>query len=320
MFHLKYRPKKLDDFFGNDTVISSIKRDLQDKQISPTYLFYGVRGCGKTSIAHVLAKSLGGSKDSIYTYNAGNDNGIVTARDIITSSESKHVMGHNKVFILDEAHRVTSIAQSALLTWAEQPPKGVFLILCSTAPDKLLKELRDRCLQYEMKALSPNAQSALFDSVAKKEKLNFKPAVKDAILSFNIDGRPRKILMDMYRCRDLKSVKNVSEMLSGTDDDIATEAIEIARMLMKPKSLEWHLLVGLVDKLLSVTDIEGVRRMLFAYFSKVLRNAKSVEQITYCVFILDLLDEGMNSDSSLGLNGLIYLLGKIYVGMLASKG
>jgi DNA polymerase-3 subunit gamma/tau len=175
--HQKYRPKILAELVGQPYVQKALTNAIDRMHISPAYLFTGSRGTGKTSTARIFAKSLNclsfdGLTDepcgtcqscrSIETSNsldvseidAASNNGVDDARALIERSSLAPVQGRYRIFILDEAHQLTTQSQNALLKCIEEPPPHVVFILCTTEVHKVLPTIVSRCQVFHFRALS----------------------------------------------------------------------------------------------------------------------------------------------------------------------
>ena len=140
------RPKTLEETIGNETIRAALERQFSEGKLSQSYLFSGKYGSGKTTYAKIIAARLDAEITEI---DCGSEGSIDKIREIIESSNSSSLFSDNKVFILDEAHRLGQPAQSALLKTLEEPKNNVHFILITTEPNKLLKTVRSRCVEFE---------------------------------------------------------------------------------------------------------------------------------------------------------------------------
>lgn len=145
-----WRPQTLDEVFGQDHIQPILRTWVTDKsKIPKSLLLSGPYGDGKTSVARILAKALASESDIIET-NAAEQRGIDDVRSIAESTRFAG-FGGTKVYILDELHELTKQAQSALLKVIEEPPTGIYFILCTTNPTALQPMIRSRCHQLEFR-------------------------------------------------------------------------------------------------------------------------------------------------------------------------
>ncbi len=314
MYHIKYRPTKLRDVIGNKEIVASIKNIVKQKEKAQAFLFSGSSGCGKTTLARILAKKLGAVEQSIVELNVANTRGIDTVRDIIRESQFGHISGSSKVYIYDEFHTATREAQEALLKLIEDAPLHSYFIFCSTSPERIIETIRNRCVKYSVRALSDSESMQLLRNVCSSENIEVDERILKLIVEHS--GRiPRTLLVNLYECKDLE-YEQAKALLENTAEGVKTEVIEICRMLIRPKDIKWPDLMKKIDTILQVDSGESVRKMMFAYFASVLRNAKKESQVFLYTAILEVLDAYIK-DNEQAKNSLVYLLGKIYCGVIS---
>ena len=150
MSNTHWRPSKLEEVFAQDHLQPILKNYIANPSLIPqSILLQGPYGDGKTTVARILARVLADEGDIIET-NAAEQRGIDDVRAIADSTRLAG-FGGSKVYILDELHELTKNAQSALLKVIEEPPKGIYFILCTTNPSALQPMLRSRCHQLEFR-------------------------------------------------------------------------------------------------------------------------------------------------------------------------
>lgn len=151
----EFRPKKVAELFGQPHLYDVLFAWEKDTSSVPSsIMFHGPYGCGKTSLARMVASWL--TKDDIIEINAADSRGIDDVRDWADSAKFSP-LGGCKVYIIDELHQLTAAAQSALLKVIEEPPKGIYFFLCTTEPGKLIPMISSRCVKIEVKLLNEEA-------------------------------------------------------------------------------------------------------------------------------------------------------------------
>jgi len=167
--YLKYRPQNFNEVIGQNEVVKFLQKSIQEKKVAHSYLFFGDRGTGKTSVARIFAKELGVNQDDIYEIDAASNRGISEIREIRESVDILPYKSKYKIYIIDEAHMLTKEAFNALLKTLEEPPKHVIFILATTEKEKILPTILSRCqvLNFE----SPNLEKLqeLIKKVLEKE-------------------------------------------------------------------------------------------------------------------------------------------------------
>lgn len=309
----KYRPKIFSDIVGQEHITSTLTNQIKLKRTSHAYLFCGIRGTGKTSAAKVFAKALNCTDSSgiepcgvcgcciaqdsdampdIIEIDAASNRGIEEIRQIRESVKYRPVMGKYKVYIIDEAHMLTTEAFNALLKTLEEPAEYVVFILATTEPHKLPQTIISRTQRYDFKRLSAeNVQNHIL-KISEKENINItaKAAYNIAVLS---EGALRDALSILDKCATYASDREVSEevvnFITGrADDDTVFEIVRSAFY----KNIE-ELIFALNSAQGSGKDILTVLDSIIAFIREIIickntdnaskfisRSAKTIENMT----------------------------------------
>lgn len=269
--HTKYRPNKWDDIIGNRAMLESLRSTLNRKDARPhAILLVGPSGCGKTTIARIIGNVLDCSSLDFNEYNAAQARGIDVVREIQMSMLYPPLSGKCKIYLLDEAARLTTDAQSALLKMLEDTPSHVFFILCTTDPEKLLKTIKTRCATHSVSALTP---PELFD-------LLYKVCVSEGIPDF-----PKEALTEIARVSDgsaRQALVILDKVIDMQDDRLLFQAIEestvkevvvidICRAIM---AKNWPQLCAMLSRV-EKDKVEDTRYAILGYFRSILINPKS---------------------------------------------
>ncbi|MDT4942829.1 MAG: polymerase subunit gamma/tau, partial [Pseudonocardiales bacterium] len=174
----KYRSATFAEVIGQDHVTTPLRHALASGRINHAYLFSGPRGCGKTSSARILARSLncaqgptpdpcgvcdscrelapnGSGSIDVIEIDAASHNGVDDARDLRERAFFAPARDRFKVYIVDEAHMVTTAAFNALLKLVEEPPDFLVFVFATTEPDKVLTTIRSRTHHYPFRLIPP---------------------------------------------------------------------------------------------------------------------------------------------------------------------
>ena len=196
----KYRPATFAEVVGQEHVTEPLRIALAAGRINHAYLFSGPRGCGKTSSARILARSLNcvqgptpdpcgvcgscvalapegpGSLD-VVELDAASHGGVDDTRDLRDRAFYMPAESRFRVFIIDEAHMVTPQGFNALLKIVEEPPEHLVFIFATTEPDKVLTTIRSRTHHYPFRLIAPTTLRTLLERLCAEEKVTVEPAV-----------------------------------------------------------------------------------------------------------------------------------------------
>ena len=190
----RYRPQSFADVTGQDTVKTILSRAAAENKVAPAYLLSGTRGVGKTTIARIFAKALNcvhapvadpcnqceackritlGNHVDVVEIDGASNRGIDDARRLREAIAYAPMEGRYKVFIIDEAHMLTTESFNALLKTLEEPPPGTTFILATTEAHKFPVTIVSRCQHFVFKALSENDLVGHLSRVLHKEQISF---------------------------------------------------------------------------------------------------------------------------------------------------
>jgi DNA polymerase-3 subunit gamma/tau len=199
--HIDYRPKNFDEIIGNTQTVNSLKSIVGRADRPRVYLLAGPTGCGKTTIGRILAQELGCPPEidgdinpDFQEINASNNRGIDTAREIMSSMQYKPLSGKARLYLLDEVHQTTRDFQHAVLKALEDTPEWIYFVLCTTAPEKLLPTIKNRCSKFEVSTLSDRNMGKLLDWILTEEKVTIPDDIEKSIIRA-ADGCPRQALV-----------------------------------------------------------------------------------------------------------------------------
>ncbi|MFD4467866.1 DNA polymerase III subunit gamma and tau [Rhodococcus sp. NPDC058505] len=234
----KYRPATFAEVVGQEHVTEPLSTALDAGRINHAYLFSGPRGCGKTSSARILARSLncvqgptstpcgtchscvalgpgGAGNLDVIELDAASHGGVDDTRELRDRAFYAPAESRYRIFIVDEAHMVTTQGFNALLKIVEEPPEHLIFVFATTEPEKVLATIRSRTHHYPFRLLAPNAMRGLLEKICEQEQV----AVADAVYPLVIragGGSPRD------------SLSVLDQLLAGAGDEGVTYARALA--------------------------------------------------------------------------------------------
>jgi DNA polymerase III gamma/tau subunit len=268
--YVRYRPTTFEEMVGNESAIASLQKSITKKNHSHVYLLSGHSGCGKTTVARIMAKTILGASDiCINEINSSSDRGIDTAREIIQQMRYSPSDGNCTIFILDEAHKLNNNFMNAMLKSLEDVPEYCYFFICTTEPSKIITTIRNRATEIKFKSLKVEELIEVIKRVCKLEKVTIDNDVIETIAE-KADGSPRKSLVLLERIIN-STEKEQKAILSESVDNEDIEIIELARALLAKKP--WNEVNKILSKLKEnnkLDDAETVRYIILGYMSAVL--------------------------------------------------
>lgn len=265
----KYRPQNLSEMVGNEATIKSLKKELENG--SHVFLFTGNAGCGKTTLARIIAKEVGAGELSIREINSADNRGIDTAREVMEQMRFNPSDGDALVWILDEVHMITSAGQNAFLKALEDTPSHCYFFLCTTNPEKLIAPLKTRCSIINVKPLEDKEMQFLLKRTCRAEGVKLNPEIIEKIISI-ADGGSRKALKLLAKVLYLDSDEERLEVLKSDDVAESQETIELCRALLS-KDCSWSKVSNIL-KNMDMSEPEKIRMAVMGYMNSVLLNGK----------------------------------------------
>lgn len=263
----KYRPKTLAGVVGNETTVNLLRNMLEKGTIPHTILLQGASGCGKTTLARILQRSLECSELDFIELNCSDFRGVDTIRDIAKQMHFSPTGGKCRIWLLDEVHQMTKDAQNAALKILEDTPSHVYFLLCTTDPQKLISTIRNRCCQLSVELLSEASLRKLLDRVLKKEEVDLKEDLLEMIIDASA-GSARKALVILDSVLNLPEEEREAAIKNDPEEK---EVIELCRALIKGES--WSRIASLLKKIKA--EPEAVRYFVLGYARTCLLRAKN---------------------------------------------
>jgi DNA polymerase-3 subunit gamma/tau len=212
----KYRPATFAEVVGQEHVTEPLSTALSAGRINHAYLFSGPRGCGKTSSARILARSLnceqgptptpcgvcdscaalapnGGGSVDVVELDAASHGGVDDTRELRDRAFYAPALSRYRIFIVDEAHMVTTAGFNALLKIVEEPPEHLIFVFATTEPDKVLPTIRSRTHHYPFRLLAPRTMRGLIEKILASEDVQVDEAVFPLVIRAG-GGSPRDTL------------------------------------------------------------------------------------------------------------------------------
>ncbi|NCX10428.1 MAG: DNA polymerase III subunit gamma/tau [Proteobacteria bacterium] len=291
----KYRPTNFEEVVGQDHIIKALSNSILQDRMHQAFIFSGTRGVGKTTLGRILAKCLNclssenpvnspcdkcsnceeiklGRSLDFYEQDAASQRGIDAMKELLQTVPQSPSNGRYKVYLLDEAHMLTTESFNALLKNLEEPPKHVVFILATTNPEKLPKTVQSRCLQLNLKTVTESLLSNHLKKILNSENISFDDDSVD-LISAAAEGSVRDALTLMDQAiahgngklvskdvMDLLGTIDNSNLFSMLDSIISGNGVKAFEIFAKVEELspEYEMILKTIISILHQTSLEKV--------------------------------------------------------------
>lgn len=206
-FQLKYRPRTLDELYGNEKAKKVLRKEFGKSAPSNVFLITGPAGCGKTTLAYIIRDMYNCHSSAFHEYDASSDRGVDKLRRIKNDAQFHPMAGKVVVLFFDECHQITAPAQESMLKMLETPAPHVRCILATTEPTKLKESLRRRCTKVPVDFLSRADTIKLLTDVAELEKKKWMSAKLFSAIHKSSMGSPGLAVQLLDQVINFSSVK-----------------------------------------------------------------------------------------------------------------
>jgi DNA polymerase III gamma/tau subunit len=259
----KYRPKTFDEVEGQREAVGTLKGWLAKKSVPHSIMFEGASGCGKTTLARILASELGCKNDLNYQeMNVAIERGVAMVESLLLDCKNNFT-GGNRVWVLDEIQAVSKPAMQSLLKVLEESPPYAYFFLCTTDPAKILPTLMNRCQHIKVNQLSDTALENTIKRVAEGENREVPKEVMDAIVHYS-EGSARKAVVKLEQCLAATKPENMLALITQ-ETGLTVGVKQLCTIFTSGKKYTWKDTARILDHLQE--DSETIRRAILGWVS-----------------------------------------------------
>lgn len=210
---VKYRPKEFENAIGQNSTIKILKQQLEKKTFGNCYLFAGSSGCGKTTLARILANKINQNKGTPIEIDGASNNGVDAVRAIVDSANQRSLDSEYKIFIVDECHAISTQGWQAFLKCIEEPPKYTIFMFCTTNPEKVPETIQNRVIRFNITKVNTDLIKQRLLYICEQEGFtNYKEAC-DYIAKFS-DGSVRSAITYLEKCINYSTDLSIDNVLN----------------------------------------------------------------------------------------------------------
>jgi DNA polymerase-3 subunit gamma/tau len=246
----RHRPRTFADVIGQEHVVRTLRNAIEQGKVHHAYLFVGSRGTGKTSMAKMLAACLNcvngptidpcgvcescvsiasATSMDVIEMDAASNNSVDDIRELRDSVQYAPVSGRHKIYILDEAHMLSTAAWNAFLKTLEEPPPSTIFVLATTEAHKVMDTVVDRCHRFDFRRPTVEQLATVVQRVAAKESIEVAPEAV-ALVARNATGSYRDALGTLEQLVTYSgssiATEDVLAVLGVADDDLLFGALD----------------------------------------------------------------------------------------------
>lgn len=211
---VKYRPKSWDAVVGQDVIVDILRKQLSTKNIKNAYIFSGASGCGKTTAARIFANELNNHQGEPIEIDGASNNGVDNVKQIISSASQRSLDSEYKIYIIDEAHMLTTQAWNAFLKTIEESPKYTIFIFCTTDPQKIPDTIKNRCMRFNFIRISSDVILSRLRYICMQEHItNYQDSID--YISRTSNGEMRNAISKLETCLDYSNNMDIQTTLKA---------------------------------------------------------------------------------------------------------
>lgn len=214
---VKYRPKRFEEVVGQNSTVTILTTQVKSQSYKNAYLFCGSSGSGKTTVARIFANEINQYKGSPIEIDAASNSGVDNVREIVKSAKERSLTSQYKIFIIDEAHSISSQGWQAFLKCIEEPPMYTIFIFCTTDPQKLPSTIINRCQKFTFTRLPLDMIENRLRYICEMEHfVNYNESL--SYIAKITNGGMRDAITTLEKCASLSIDLSIHNVLSAVGE------------------------------------------------------------------------------------------------------
>ncbi len=210
----KYRPQEFSEVVGQSSIVKILEQQVEQQAYKHAYLFCGPTGCGKTTLARILASKINNGLNGLEELDAASNNGVDNVRNIVKSAKERSVDSTYKIFLIDECHAISSAGWNAFLKCIEEPPTYTIFIFCTTEVNKVPATIINRCQRYNLSKISTSAIVDRLKYICNQEQFTYTDEAINYISKVS-DGGMRDAISRLEKVVSLSTNVNIDNTLAA---------------------------------------------------------------------------------------------------------
>ena len=211
---VKYRPETWEQVIGQDVIVEILKKQVETNTIKNSYIFSGASGCGKTTVARIFANEINKHQGLPIEIDGASNNGVDNVKQIVNEASQRSLDSEYKIYIIDEAHMLTTQAWNAFLKTIEEAPKYTLFIFCTTDPQKIPDTIKNRCMRFNFTRISSDLIYSRLKYICNLENIIVEDSVLDYISRIS-SGEMRNAISKLETCLGYSNQLTITNVLKA---------------------------------------------------------------------------------------------------------